>query len=607
MNVLDVDDLTPDELDIAQGTSPDCNGNGIPDECDLASGYSQDCNGNGIPDECDIESGLSQDCNENGIPDSCDLAGGTSNDCNGNGIPDECDIKALLIGVPRSGTSIYEIDPDSGTRTFLSSVSGISGFTGLSRHPMTDEYYAIVRAFDGTRPLAKLDPFSGTIDIIGDSGLNLSDIDFRSDGTLYGIAGNNNSTPGELFTLDLTDGTATSTLIVAGSGGGHSIAFLPGTEMLYHAFNSTLEVINVDAALAATIGNFGLSEVNALTYEVAEDRLLGENFGRLYAIDPGTAESTFIGNTSTTISGMTFQRASGDLNQNAVPDECDIADGTSEDCNSNGIPDEVEPDCNSNGIPDECDILNGTSVDIIGPNAQPDGIPDECQLDCNANLIPDDIDIALGISQDCNANLIPDECDIADGTSTDCNVNGVPDECDLTTSQTYEVRVDDLVDVTNDCGGGSLYTCSGQVGFAWQDMGIGTVSSVQVEFNVGVECHSSGTTHTTSLNGLADSSFASLSSFCSCSFTDGQTVTLQLDPASYNLGGQNTFHVTTLITCLGYIPRADWGGDVYARVTVEYTGGIGDCNANGVPDECDIATNTSLDINANGIPDECEP
>jgi hypothetical protein len=32
-----------------------------------------------------------------------------------------------------------------------------------------------------------------------------------------------------------------------------------------------------------------------------------------------------------------------------------------------------------------------------------------------------------------------------------------------------------------------------------------------------------------------------------------------------------------------------------------------DCNANGVPDTCDIAAGSSTDLNGNGIPDECEP
>ena len=32
-----------------------------------------------------------------------------------------------------------------------------------------------------------------------------------------------------------------------------------------------------------------------------------------------------------------------------------------------------------------------------------------------------------------------------------------------------------------------------------------------------------------------------------------------------------------------------------------------DCNSNGVPDDCDIASGASLDVNGDGIPDECQP
>ena len=32
-----------------------------------------------------------------------------------------------------------------------------------------------------------------------------------------------------------------------------------------------------------------------------------------------------------------------------------------------------------------------------------------------------------------------------------------------------------------------------------------------------------------------------------------------------------------------------------------------DCNGNGIPDPCDIATGNSRDMNGNGKPDECEP
>ena len=76
---------TADDLDIANGISPDCNASGVPDECELAD---NDCNATGVPDDCELEG---SDCNENGIPDECDLAGGASRDFNGNGVPDECE------------------------------------------------------------------------------------------------------------------------------------------------------------------------------------------------------------------------------------------------------------------------------------------------------------------------------------------------------------------------------------------------------------------------------------------------------------------------------------------------------------------------------------
>jgi len=71
------------------GTSQDCNGNGVPDKCEP----SEDCNGNGRADICDIGWGYSTDCNANTVPDECDTSpGGGSEDCNSNKVPDSCEI-----------------------------------------------------------------------------------------------------------------------------------------------------------------------------------------------------------------------------------------------------------------------------------------------------------------------------------------------------------------------------------------------------------------------------------------------------------------------------------------------------------------------------------
>ncbi len=123
-----------------------------------------------------------------------------------------------------------------------------------------------------------------------------------------------------------------------------------------------------------------------------------------------------------------------DCNGNDVPDSCDIADGTSNDVNANGVPDECEPDCNANGIPDSYDISTGSSQDCDAngvpdecqPDCDNDGIPDACEPDCDQDGIPDD----CANEPDCNGNDVPDSCDIANGTSLDVNANGVPDECE---------------------------------------------------------------------------------------------------------------------------------------------------------------------------------
>ena len=143
-----------------------------------------------------------------------------------------------------------------------------------------------------------------------------------------------------------------------------------------------------------------------------------------------------------------------DCNTNMEDDADDIANGTSTDCNANGIPDECEnlADCNQNGVPDICDIDpddpdgNGSSSDDCNNNETPDeceidenstapGGPyfctSNCDPDCNNNGVPDECDIDDGTSEDCNENGVPDECDIEDGTSPDCNSNGTPDECEI--------------------------------------------------------------------------------------------------------------------------------------------------------------------------------
>ncbi|MCG8408990.1 MAG: M12 family metallo-peptidase [Phycisphaerales bacterium] len=115
---------------------------------------------------------------------------------------------------------------------------------------------------------------------------------------------------------------------------------------------------------------------------------------------------------------------SPDVNGNNIPDECEDCDGDgtlddaeiaggSLDLNTNGIPDECEPDCNGNNVPDDRDIALGTSTDLYGNR-----IPDECEADCNNNGMSDYSEIQLDITLDVDRNAVLDSCQDCDNDLT---------------------------------------------------------------------------------------------------------------------------------------------------------------------------------------------
>eukprot|EP00913_Durusdinium_trenchii_P006242 g5854.t1 len=74
-----------------------------------------------------------------------------------------------------------------------------------------------------------------------------------------------------------------------------------------------------------------------------------------------------------------------DQNNNGVCDADEITMGLADDCDANGVPDEVDIDFNRNGIPDACDISSGLSLDL-----DLDGVPDEAEasvINVDANAI----------------------------------------------------------------------------------------------------------------------------------------------------------------------------------------------------------------------------
>ncbi len=324
-----------------------------------------------------------------------------------------------------------------------------------------------------------------------------------------------------------------------------------------------------------------------------------------------------------------------DCNNNGVADADDIAGGTSDDCNSNNIPDECElseDDCNGNNMLDMCDIASGTSQDC-----QPNGQPDECDLgsgtsdDCDANTVPDEcelsgrdcdgdgiLDICELVGQDCNTNGVLDGCDIAAGTSVDCQPSGVPDECELTDNDCNTNGIPDECELPeNDCNDSGLVdTCDIAAGTSLDCQPNSIPDECELEED---DCNGNGipdacdvavgTSADCQPNGIPDE----------CELIDNDCNTNGI-PDDCELSGNDCNHNESLDTCdisLGTSVDCQansvpdecelQGNDCNVNgVPDECELSYWDCNDNGVPDDCDIARGESDDCQGNGVPDECE-
>ncbi len=274
---------------------PDCNCTGIPDACE-----GPDCNVNDVPDECEIpvsSGGLctadcdpdcnanaipdacETDCNGNGVPDDCDLTAGTSDDCNTNAIPDECEI----LG---GGGVLLDEDFEAGPPP---------GWTLTGTFQLTDQ--------------------------CGDSHPNCG-------GSLWAYAGHTDS----CYYGDDELGELIAPPVTLGYG---------LTELRFCS--------RIDTELGFDFGKILLNGTPAW-----EDSGAGgvweEHIVNLEAFAGQTVEIVFEFSSDSAISGTLGWQVDNvylfsqnmDCNTNSIPDDCDLAQGTSADLNGNGVPDECE-------------------------------------------------------------------------------------------------------------------------------------------------------------------------------------------------------------------------------------------------------------------------
>ena len=237
----------------------------------------------------------------------------------------DCRTPGTLYGVSHTTGSggpstLLIIDPATGAATPVGPI-GFNGVSSLAFSP-SGVLYAEGARPDSTRVLLSIDTQTGAGTEIGPTGtgLKVSDMAFRSDGTLYGYF-----EPSDLVgTIDTFTGAAT----IFGSSGvgccGNGMAFSSG-DVLYHANQSELDTLDQGTGAATFVASLGFSSpldnfpringmkfdpANGVLYGSAQDGggFLGSPENYLTTIDTTSGVVTIIGPTQIGLDAIAFSR-----------------------------------------------------------------------------------------------------------------------------------------------------------------------------------------------------------------------------------------------------------------------------------------------------------
>ena len=179
--------------------------------------------------------------------------------------------------------SVWHIDDslkliDTATFNVLRSVklnadSPVVGATGFSRHPITGEYYAVVRFQTlGNRCLAKINPNNGDVTVIGNLLDRFANITFLSSGKLVGVTGEGALTPESLFSIDITNANTTFIRTLGNGSSGEAIGYCEDNGKIYHRSGigtqvfEAIDTVNFNITPITQSGNATNGETYCLHY-----------------------------------------------------------------------------------------------------------------------------------------------------------------------------------------------------------------------------------------------------------------------------------------------------------------------------------------------------
>ncbi len=609
----------------------DCNINGVLDSCEIASGAATDCNANGTPDACepggttdcdndgtlDLCEATNVDCNHNGIPDYCDLANGTSVDINSTGIPDECEFFLITERVRPCG------------RMFLIPESAIDGVHIFSRSgsplgvllPGQLDYTGAPISFDSAGNLLVSEWNRNRVSLVSRTGTLVRTL---TAGGLSGPRGATLTPSGDIAVCSYlsdsikfykTDGTYLSNL--SGTEDPLCLAYDRAGNLFVGCRNNGSGFIRQFDAQLQVVQTFGQGDFAPHPLELAFDA--DEN---LYATTPGSVKKyshagapltplaapglspNGIAIDDTGVIWVTnssarniFRFAANGTYIDTIP--VDFGPGVPASAKVSGIAFDIRPDtdCNNNGTPDACDINAGTSADC-----NLNGLPDSCEIsghDCDSNGVLD------SCQPDCDHDGTPDVCEITAGAA-DCNANTIPDSCEIISGGPTTQPVGTIRNPAN----GHFYRLTASTG-SW---------AAQEAEAVAAGGHLA-TVRNAAENQWLVTTFAPLLTPASAFIgindiaIEGTWVWPSGEPVGYSnwaagepnnaAGGED--YAEFYVRDSGSFTAGQWVDISQPRFGIMEIIPTNDCNHNGALDACDISSGTSQDCNADGVPDECQP
>ena len=137
--------------------------------------------------------------------------------------------------------------------------------------------------------------------------------------------------------------------------------------------------------------------------------------------------------------------------------------------------------------------------------------------------------------------------------------------------RTYDIDTANLYGMSDFCGTGEYYNCSGSIGFNWTDLGssVGAVTAVSISVSSGIVC-SNGISAPMTLNGTSFGSYAPPTNNCMCTAIGTIMALGGIPVGSYKKGQSNSLGLPMLGgTCVG-LHRNSAFNNKFARVTTTY-------------------------------------